>query len=155
MALQYERLGVRVIAGNIVSQPIDYSKTALSANDFIADSYIQSLKAGVFVKLDTTNKHIVPAKDASDVPLGVIVESVDGYANQNMNALACGMASVLVGGGNVFVTDNVEDEDITAGSPLYLNSSGILTKTATNKTVVATALSDNSTGNKAIVVQTR
>lgn len=155
MALQYKRLGVRVVAGNVVSQPIDYSKTALNGNDFVADSYIQSLKAGVFVKLDTAGKYIVPAKDANDVPLGVLVDSVDGYANQNMNALACGMASVLVGGGNIFVTDNVADEDITAGSPLYLNANGILTKTATNKTVVATALSDNSAGNKAIVVQTR
>lgn len=155
MALQYERLGVRVVAGNIVSQPIDFAKTALSGNDFVADSYIQSLKAGVFVKIDTTKKYIVPAKDADDVPLGVLVESVDGFANQNVNALACGMASVLVGGGNVFVTDNVADSDITAGTPLYLNSNGVLTKTDTNKTVVATALSDNSTGNKAIVVQTR
>lgn len=157
MALQYKRLGVQVISGNMVSQPIDYSKTQLSGNDFVADSYIQSLKAGVFVKIDPTKKYIVPAT-AADTPLGVLVDSVDGYANQNMNAQACGLATVLVGGGNIFITDNVADEGITAGSPLYLNANGILTKTATNTDtdpVVATALSDNSAGNKAIVVQTR
>lgn len=154
MALQYERLGVRVIAGNMTSQPIDYSKTQLSANDFVADAYIQKLKAGVFVKIGS-NKYIEVAGATADQPIGVIVESVDGYANQNVNALACGLATVLVGGGNIFVTDNVKDEDITAGSALYIDEDGVLTKTkVTLDKVVAIALSGNSTGNKAIVVQT-
>lgn len=155
MALQYDRLGVRVIAGNMTSQPIDYSKTQLSANDFVADTYIQKLKAGVFVKIGT-NKYIeVAGGTGTDKPIGVIVESVDGYANQNVNALACGLATVLVGGGNIFVTDNVKDEDITAGSALYIGTDGVLTKTeGTLKGAVAIALSGNSTGNKAIVVQT-
>lgn len=151
MALQYERLGVQVVSGNMVSQPIDYSKTQLKANDFIADTYIQKLKAGVFVKIGT-NKYIEPA-GTTDTPLGVLVESVDGFANQNMNALACGLATVLIGGGNIFITDNVADEDITAGAALYLDANGVLTKTGTTNQV-AVALSGNSTGNKAIVVQT-
>lgn len=154
MALQYNRLGVRVVSGNLVSQPIDYSKTQLSGNDFVADAYIQKLNAGVFVKIGT-KKYIEPAT-ATDTPLGVLVESVSGYSNQNINALATGLATVLIGGGNIFVTDNVADEDITAGAQLFLNDDGIITKTGTAGTnpVVGIALSGNSTGNKAIVVQT-
>lgn len=154
MGLQYPRLDVKVIAGAIASMPIDLEKTGLTGNDFIQDSYIASLKPGVVVCMDPKG-YIRPVKTADDVPLGILVNSADGYANQNVNAQASGLIATLVGGGNQFVTDNVKDNDITVGAKLYAGADGVLTKTSLggNSPAVAVALSANSATNKAILAQ--
>lgn len=154
MALKYPRLDVKVIAGALVSFPIDLNKTLLQGNDFVQDAYIQSLKPGVVVKM-APEGYIKPAgADAGDVPLGVLVNSADGYANQNVNAQATGLLTALVGSGNQFVTDNVKDNNIAVGDKLYVGTDGVLTKTAgTLTTAVAVALSANSAADKSVLCQ--
>lgn len=152
MALQYPRLDVKLIAGAIASMPIDLTKTQLVGNAFIQDTYIQSLQPGVVVYMDAAG-FIKPVTDAStQTPLGILVNSADGYANQNVNAQSSGLIAVLVGGGNQFVTDNVTDNDIAVGAKLYAGSDGKLTKTEKGA-AVAIALSANSATNKAILAQ--
>lgn len=154
MALQYPRLDVKLIAGAIASMPIDLSKTKLIGNDFVQDTYIQSLKPGtvVYMKAEGFITPVTDATQAAQVPLGILVNSADGYANQNVNAQSTGLIAVLVGSGNQFVTDNVEQADITVGAKLYANAQGQLSKTEKGSPV-AVALSANSASNKAILAQ--
>ena len=157
MALIYNRLDIKLESGAISNLPLPNSIYGKSENDFIADSFVVSMKAGVVVSLDTTTKGIRPAGKANDVAIGFLVNDLAGFANQSINGLVAGSAAVLVGSGNQFVTDNVVDSDITAGAPLYVaDDTGLLTKTqGTNITnPVAVAISGNSATNKAILVHT-
>lgn len=155
MALTYERIDVKLIAGAIANLPIDYSKVTLEGNDFIVDTYIQSLKPGIVVYMDEAG-YIKPAGTAAtEIPVGFLVNDAGGYANQNVNARATGLSAVLVGAGNQFVTDNVTETTIKAGTVLYAGTGGVLTSTkGTLETPVAVALSANSTTNKSVLVQT-
>lgn len=151
--LANQRLDVKMIAGAIVSLPIDITKTALEGNEFIQDTYIQSLKPGVVVGM-SSDGYIKPAGTADIVPLGFLVNDAAGYANQNVNARANGLVAVLTGNGNQFVTDNVANTDITPGAKLYADSKGVLTTTeGTDAVAVAVSLSQNSATNKSILVQ--
>lgn len=151
----YERIDVQVIAGAIDSLPIDFSKVGLQGNDFVTDTYIQSLKPGIAVCMDAQG-YIKPASDTEGcIVLGFLVNDAAGYANQNVNARANGLAAVLCGGGNKFVTDNVIETDIKAGDALYVGTGGVLSKTkTTNVGAVAVALNSNSATSKSVVVKT-
>lgn len=156
-----QRLMVKMIAGAIVSLPIDFSKTALEGNDFIQDPYIESLKPGVVVGM-SSDGYIKPAGTQDIVPLGFLVNDAAGYANQNVNARANGLIAVLTGNGNQFVTDGVVESNVTPGAKLFANDEGLLTTTqvtygsgdtAVNASPVAISLSANSATNKEILVQ--
>lgn len=155
MALNYERIDVKLLAGSIASLPIDSTKAVLQGNDFIQDTYIASLKPGVVVTMDEKG-FIKPAgAEADKCVLGFLVNDAAGYYNQNMNANSSHLAAVLVGGGNQFVTDNIKETDIKPGAFLYVGADGILTKTkGTLTTAVAVALTANSATSKAVLVQT-
>lgn len=151
MALQ--RLEIRYQSGTIAGYPIDSSKLALAQNDYIQDTYVKSMKPGVAVTFGAEG-YIKPAGKADDIIIGYLVNDIAGYANQNISTIASGYASVLIGGANVFITDNVADADITAGTKLFVNADGLLTKTeGDRKGAVAIALSANSASNKALLVQ--
>lgn len=154
MALSYERIDIKLVAGAIANFPIDFSKTTLQGNDFITDSYIMSLQPGIVVGMDAKG-YIVPVKDATIQPLGFLVNDAGGYVNQNVNARANGLGAVLVGSGNQFVTDNTDADNIKAGNLLYADANGKLTATkGTATTPVAVALTSNSASNKSLLVST-
>lgn len=156
MAFQYKRLDIKNTSGTIISMNIDKNKMILDDMDFIQDPDIKKLKPGIVLTLDTTNGCIKPAEGTADeVLVGFLVNDAAGYANQNIDARASEMGAVLVGNGNVFVTDNVKEDNITFGAKLYAGADGILTTTKGTATqVVGVALSDNSSTNKAISVLT-
>lgn len=150
---QFKVLDIKTTNPKIVSLPIDLDKVTLESNDFIADSYIQKLKAGVFVKIGSSGFVEVASGAEDEVTLGVVVKDADGFANQGQNALATGLVAVLTGIGDQFITDSVKEDTITAGTALYVGTDGVLTSTKGTNKAVAVAISGNSVSNKAILVQ--
>lgn len=154
--MQYNRLDIKNQAGTILNYPIDAEKIILDPIAFAQDPYVISMKPGIVVTIGAEG-HLKPAGTSADeVPLGFLVNDVAGYANQNVNARASSAGAVLVGNGNLIVTDNVKEDNITTGEKLYVDdATGQLTKTkGTLTTPVAVAVSENSATNKALVIQT-
>lgn len=154
--LDYKRLEIRYISTVLVSYPVDATKLHLSETDFIQDAYVMSMKPGVALTF-SSDGYVKPAGASGDETIiGYLVQDLAGYPNRNKNGIATGMATVLLAGsGNVFITDNVVESDITVGTKLFVGADGRLTSNKANlEAPVAVAVSANSASNKALIVQT-
>lgn len=154
--MNYGRLGIKTLSGAIISAPVPADKLVLDPQSFIQDADIVKLTAGKVVKLDATAKGVklCDGADADETPIGFLVNDMAGYYMQNMQDLASGQTAVLVGNGNMFVTDNVKEDSIAVGDVLYVTTDGVMTKTkGTNTTKIGISYSANSSTNKYILVQ--
>lgn len=151
-AVRSQTLDIQFGKENVQSFPIDKSKLVLDDREFVLDSYIQSLQAGVAVTMK--DGYIYPAGSSADEKIiGFIARDASGVYNQNIDAKSSGMVSVLTGSGNRFVTDNVAVTDIKVNDQLYVGTDGLITNVkATNETVIGYALSANSASSPRVVV---
>ena len=109
-------LDIKLTSGSIASFPVKPDVRMLGELDYIQDSYIASLKAGVAVKINAEGYIDVCGK--GEAPLGYLATDASGKHNQNISTYANGLIGVLVGSGNQFVTDSVIEDSVTAGSLL-------------------------------------
>jgi len=131
-----------------IQNSVDLDTTQLTGN-LAADTtsaYIQSLKAGVYVKYNAAGG-IEPADGAVDADniLGPLINDADGYFYENKPALASNKAAVVYGG-SVLSNDRIAANiTIAKGDLLYIGTGadvGKLTNVASaTKFVVGTALS--------------
>lgn len=93
---------------------IPSTKLDMIETDFVADTFIRSLKAGTLISVDTAGDVALANGDA----LGVLLKDAAGEAHANIPALASGRVTAIVGG-CLIETDEVVEEDIVPGDKLY------------------------------------
>jgi len=119
------------------------------------DETVMSLQGGRLATIGADG-FVTLAKDGN--VLGVIVNDASGVPLFNKPALGSGKVPLMFGGG-LIETDQVIEEDITAGTKLYCGANGMWTKVDPTDdgtgTVYGVSVSANSATNKTLKIQSK
>ena len=97
---------------------------ALAEKAFLQNATVQGLQAGRLVSIDADGD----VQLATGHALGVLVKDADYASRENIPVLASGRLTAI-SGGSLITTDQVVEENVTAGAALYANA-GMFTTVA-------------------------
>jgi len=162
-------LKVFLRAGGAIPLPLPIqNKYYDSSLEFQQDVVIKDFKKGRIVALtaEDDGEEVLKLADGGvegEIPIGILEENAFGDDYADAGAMLSRNVAVLMGVGNVIATDEVVEDTIKLGTPLYVGTGdnvGLFTSTQPTDAdgnpigqIVGVALSSNNTADKTLVIK--